>query len=115
MKIGPLRAPAFFVLVHHLWAVAMLICALWRLVRIVFTYLLILLLFFNAEKKKKHGVIRMLLTHSSVYTKRKGALTKPAEGTVSHCCHFGIQIRWRGLRSSAPEEHEAGSAMGCCP
>lgn len=46
MKIGPLWAAVAFILVH-LWAVAVLVCALWRFIGIVLTYLLILLLLFN--------------------------------------------------------------------
>lgn len=47
MKVGPLRAAVVFIVVH-LWAVAVLVCALRRFIGIIFTYLLILLLLFNA-------------------------------------------------------------------
>lgn len=50
MKAGPLRATDVFISVH-VWAVAMLICALWRLVGIILTYLLVLRLFFNAAHR----------------------------------------------------------------
>lgn len=57
MKTGPLRAAVVFIVVH-LWAVAVLIRALRRFVGITFTYLLILLLLFNAGliKKEKKGI-----------------------------------------------------------
>jgi len=47
MKAGPLRATAVFIAVH-LWTVAELVCALRGFVGVIFTYLLILLLFFDA-------------------------------------------------------------------
>lgn len=46
MKAGPLRAADVFISVH-VRAVAMLVCALWRLVGVILTYLLILWLLFN--------------------------------------------------------------------
>lgn len=60
MEVGPLRAAVVFLLVH-LWAVAVLVRALRRLVGIIFTYLLILLLLFNAglmnmQKEKKKNI-----------------------------------------------------------
>ena len=57
MKAGPVRAAVVFILVH-LRAVAMLVRALRRLVGIIFTYLLVLLLFFNAGEQQGEIVIR---------------------------------------------------------
>lgn len=51
MKAGPPRAAVAFVLVH-LRAVAVLVRALRRLVRVIIAYLLVLLLLFNADWAK---------------------------------------------------------------
>lgn len=60
MKAGPLRATVVIVSVH-LWAVAVLVCALRRFIGIIFAYLLILLLFFNAGlvNTENENVIRL--------------------------------------------------------
>lgn len=52
MKLGPLRAAVDFLL-EHFGAVAVLVCALWRLVGIVFADLLVLLLFFNTKERMR--------------------------------------------------------------
>lgn len=70
MKAGPVRAAVVFILVH-LRAVAVLVRALRRLVGIIFTYLLVLLLFFNAGEQHGEIVIRtcdhiITLNHSWV-------------------------------------------------
>lgn len=51
MKAGPLRAAVF--LLGHVRAVAVLVGARGRLVGVIFTDLLVLLLFFDADGKRK--------------------------------------------------------------
>lgn len=64
MKAGPLRAAVAFVLVH-LRAVAVLVCALRRLVRVIIAYLLVLLLLFNADWVKTEMRSQQLRNRSS--------------------------------------------------
>lgn len=59
MKIGPLRAAVVFIVVH-LWAVAVLVCALRRFVGIIFTYLLVLLLLFDAGSMNMQGELKKI-------------------------------------------------------
>lgn len=56
MKAGPPRADVAFVVVH-LRAVAVLVRALRRLVRVIIAYLLVLLLLFNADWAKNGNEI----------------------------------------------------------
>lgn len=95
MKAGPLRAAVAFTVVH-LWAVAVLVCALWRFVRIIITYLLILLLLFNAAWAKKKT--------NKQNNKRWGHIIGFNHSWVKYATGIrsgGLQSLWRGLCCTA--------------
>lgn len=89
VKAGPPRAAVAFVLVH-LRAVAVLVRALRRLVRVIIAYLLVLLLLFNADREKsemrsqqlRNGRSQLSQVRTEIWGRHLQSLRRGLRGTA---------------------------------